>query len=88
VRLQFQTKKPVAAAQNPPIIQRTFFIELPLFIFYFRSSWHYTALSAWMRQGSDVLLVCEWGFEVVAGTTTLWVWIRFDSVVRWELERV
>jgi hypothetical protein len=34
-------------------------------------------LAGWMRHGSDVLLVCEWGFEVGAGTATLW---DMDSV--------
>jgi hypothetical protein len=33
LRLEPNTRKPVAAAQNPPTIQITFFIAFPLFVF-------------------------------------------------------
>jgi hypothetical protein len=44
--------------------------------------------AGWMRQSSDVLLVVVETIAGVAGTTTLWVWIRFDSDGCLGLERV
>ena len=94
--MRFHTRKPVAAAQNPPTIQKTFFIALlPLSrsdfelpggaMRFLNSSMHFRGLDA-----AKFCCVADWVEAIagVAGTTTLWVWIRFDSDGCWELERV
>jgi hypothetical protein len=87
VRLQLHTKKPVAAAQNPPTIHRTFFIAFGPLLRCDASCLEYDAL-----RGSDGLDFCRFArpgcgaFVGMAGTATLWVWIRFDLDGCWGSE--
>src|SRR6202041_2972381 len=81
VRLREKTRNPVAAAQNPPTIQRTFFIAMtPLFDSAPTSLTMW--LVGWMRRSSrafveGVRFVAYRGTRVAA---TLLVWIRFGLV--------
>jgi hypothetical protein len=90
--LQFHTRKPVAAAQNPPTIQRTFFITLPplcvlmpIFLDYldYDAPRRLDAAKFWSVAGGGLRLS-----RVTRERLHFRVWIRFDSVVRLGLERV
>ena len=89
VRREPQTRKPVAAAQNPPTIQRTFFIVMPPLC---NLTFFVPVLRCASLVGCGEIVVRCWSaagaFAGAAGTATLWVWIRFDLDGCLELERV
>src|SRR5258708_4012844 len=67
IRFQFQARKPVAAAQNSPTIQRAFFMVLPPRCVLIPILCTTMRLTRWRLRNSDVLLVCVWRFRGCGG---------------------